>query len=360
LLTKEAIGGKKQVAAPESIFYKFIILQAFPQEGPGTGPGVDPALVFAPFSLGYTQTDMSVTTPLDLFWTGQPRCIASALLQSENSAFLIDPGPGSTLETLREQLQAHGLRVTDLQGVLLTHIHLDHAGATGQLVQEHPELQIYVHERGAPHMVDPANLMNSAGRLYGAEMNRLFGNFLPVPKDNLRVLRGGETLSLGSFDIQVLYTPGHASHHVTYFDPAGKVAFVGDTAGICVEGHPFILPATPPPDIDLDAWAASLHAIEQLQPQRLFLTHFGFADQPIRHLATYKERLQHWANLSAEILSRIPEETRAMQAFARTVSEEAAAYLSPVELSHYLFNGALNLSWLGLARYQRKRQEGKA
>ena len=303
---------------------------------------------------------MSSCALLDLNWIGQSQCIATALLRSDNFNVLIDPGPGSTLNTLRERLESHRLRVADLNAILLTHIHLDHAGATGALVRENPALQVHVHARGAAHMIDPAKLLDSAGRLYGQEMQKLFGDFLPVPENNLRILQGGETLSLGSRELRVLYTPGHASHHVTYFDPTERVAYVGDTAGISMEGHPFILPATPPPDINLELWYASLDAIAQLRPRRLFLTHFGYSDQPERHLNAYRERLQHWGKLTAEILSRGQEQSEAILAFSRAVAAEAAEFLSPAQLSHYVFNGALQLSWLGLERYHRKRAEAMA
>lgn len=308
----------------------------------------------------YTLSPMAAAiTTLDVNWTGQPRCIASALLRSDNFAALVDPGPGSTLATLCEQLAAHQLRVANLQAIFLTHIHLDHAGATGALVQENPALQVYVHTRGAPHMKNPAKLLSSANRLYGQEMQTLFGDFLPVPEVNLRILEGGETIPIGSRELRVLYTPGHASHHVTYYDATERVAFVGDTAGICMQGNRFILPATPPPDISLELWTASLDAIAQLHPRRLFLTHFGFSDQPERHLENYRQRLFQWGSLTAEILSRTKDQTEAVREFARAVAAEAAELLTPAELSHYVFNGALQLSWLGLARYHQKRAEAK-
>lgn len=295
------------------------------------------------------------TLPLDLVWAGYPRSIASALLRSDGFNALVDPGPASTLATLREQLGRHGLRVSDLNAVLLTHIHLDHAGATGSLVQGNPRLQVFVHSRGAPHMADPSKLLNSASRLYGDEMQHLYGEFLPVPQANLHVLEGGELLPLGSRQLQVLYTPGHASHHVTYFDPAESIAFVGDTAGISIEGHPFVLPATPPPDISLELWDASLNAIAQLHAQRLFLTHFSFSNNPERHIADYREILHRWSDLVSRLLSTSSDETESMRAFAREVGADAAQSLSPEEISHYFFNGALHLSWQGLARYHRKR-----
>ena len=302
---------------------------------------------------------MAAIAPLDLHWTGKSQCIASALIRSEGFAGLVDPGPGSTIDTLREQLAAHRLRVADLNAILLTHIHLDHAGATGALVRENPALRVYVHRRGAPHMVDPAKLLASAERLYGQEMRPLFGDFLPVPEGNLYILEGDETILLGERQIRVLYTPGHASHHVTYYDPTERVAFVGDTAGICIEGNRFVLPATPPPDISLELWATSLEAIEQLHPRRMFLTHFGFSDHAERHLTAYRERLIQWAKLCGEILTRGNDQHDAVRDFARAVAAEAAEFLKPEELSLYVFNGALQLSWLGLVRYQQKRLEGR-
>ena len=204
---------------------------------------------------------MTLAIPLDLSWAGHPRSIAAALLRCGDFLALVDPGPSSTIPDLREQLRVHGLHIGDLDALLLTHIHLDHAGATGSLVRENPHLQVYVHSRGAPHMVDPCKLLASARRLYGDTMQRLYGEFVPVPQSNLRILEGGETLSCGSRELLVLYTPGHAAHHVTYFDDSEGIAFVGDTAGIAIDGHPYILPATPPPDINLELWNTSLDAI---------------------------------------------------------------------------------------------------
>jgi len=300
---------------------------------------------------------MAAITTLDLNWRGEPRCIATALVRSENFAGLVDPGPGTTLGTLRELLAAQQLRVLDLQAIFLTHIHLDHAAATGALVRENPALQVYVHSRGASHMIDPTKLLSSAERLYGEQMQGLFGDFLPVPEANLRILEGGETLPIGSRELRVLYTPGHASHHVTYYDATERVAFVGDTAGICMEGNRYILPATPPPDISLELWSTSLDLITQLHPRRLFLTHFGFSDRPDRHIQAYRERLKHWGTLTADILARAKDQTEAVREFARAVAAEAAEFLTPSELSHYLFNGALQLSFLGMARYHKKRAE---
>jgi len=297
---------------------------------------------------------------IDLHWGGRSRAIASALLRSPGFAALIDPGPASTLETLRQQLERQGLRIPDLNAILLTHIHLDHAAATGALVRENPRLTVYVHERGAAHMMDPGKLLDSASRLYGQDLQRLFGEFLSVPPENLRALSGGETISLGSRKLHVLYTPGHASHHVTYFDPVDSTAFVGDTTGISIDGNPFVLPVTPPPDISIELWDASLDAIAGLHPKRLFLTHFSFSDNPGAHIESYRRRLHRWHNISAKLFESNVDDSVAMHRFSKEVAAEAAQFLSPEDLGHYLYNGALGLSWLGLARYHRKRAEASA
>lgn len=300
---------------------------------------------------------MPSITAIDLNWAGHSRSIASALLRFENHFALIDPGPASTIDTLRHELEQRGITISDLSAILLTHIHLDHAAATGALVRENPRLKVYVHQRGVDHLIDPTKLLKSASRLYGDDMERMFGVFLPVPSANIHALEGGEIINLGSRALQVLYTPGHASHHVTYFDPIDLIAFVGDTTGISIEGHPYILPATPPPDIYIEEWDASLDAIAALRPRRLFLTHFSFSDNPAEHIAGYRQRLHHWSDVSGRLLAGNMDESAAMHRFAQEIAAEAAQFLSPDQLSEYLFNGALNLSWLGLARYHRKKAE---
>src|SRR5215472_15466063 len=174
---------------------------------------------------------MTTYTAIDLNWTGRPNSIASMLVESSGARAIIDPGPQSTMETLRSALRQRGHEFKTLNFVLLTHIHLDHAGATGVLVRENPDLKVYVHEFGAMHMTDPSRLLASAGRLYGADLTTLYGEVLPVPEKNLLSLDGGERLRIGETELHVHYTPGHASHHVTYWDPASRIAFVGDTAG---------------------------------------------------------------------------------------------------------------------------------
>jgi len=297
---------------------------------------------------------------LDTMWTGRPQAVACALLTSSGHHALIDPGPASTVDHLRHRLQEHGLAVVDLDAILLTHIHLDHAGATGALVRENPRLAVYVHSRGAPHVLDPAKLLASAGRLWGEELPRLFGDTLPVPAESLRILEGGEKLNFGERELSVAYTPGHASHHVSYFDENDGTAFVGDTAGIRIANGPFILPATPPPDISLELWDESFAAILARRPARLFLTHYGVAENPPEHLAEFRERLHRWAGLAEESLRQGADGVSAAEHFIAAARAELASAVSQGEVEHYAATAGLDLSFLGLARYLRKRSEASA
>lgn len=303
---------------------------------------------------------MSEITILDTNWVGRPHSVAAALLQSENHRAIVDPGPESTYAMLRERLQARGLSVSQLDAVLLTHIHLDHAGATGSLVRDNPRLAVYVHTLGAPHMIDPSRLLASAARLWPDNLHQLFGDTLPVPKENLRLLEGGETLTLGTRKLEVAYTPGHASHHVSYFDAAESVAFVGDTTGIRIDNGPYILPATPPPDISLEIWEKSFATILARRPTRLFLTHFGYADKPAEHIDQFRARLHHWAEIAADVLRSASSEAEAKQNFVARAQAEMQERLGPEEADHHAFTAGLDLSFLGLARYLRKRAEASA
>ena len=297
---------------------------------------------------------------LDTNWVGHPHSVAAALLESDGHRAIIDPGPASTFPTLRERLQSRGLSVAQLNAILLTHIHLDHAGATGSLVRENPRLAVYVHELGAPHMIDPAKLLASAARLWPDTLHQLFGETLPVPQENIRILEGGETLTLGARKIDVLYTPGHASHHVSYLDAGEGIAFVGDTTGIRIDNRAFILPATPPPDISLEIWEDSFAAILSRRPSRLFLTHYGYAEDPAAHIAEFRRRLHHWAELAAEILQSSSSESAAKESFAARARAEMVERLGSAEAEHYAFTAGLDLSFLGLSRYLRKRAQATA
>lgn len=302
------------------------------------------------------------TELIDVEYLGHPQGIASCLLESDGQMALVDPGPSTSLPMLREKLRKQGVELTDLNALLLTHIHLDHAGATGTLLHENPRLRVYVHESGAHHLADPSKLLASATRLYGGAMDRLFGEFLPVPAEHIESLRGGEEIRIGSRRFSVLYTPGHASHHVTYFEEAAGHAFVGDTSGIRIEGHSFVLPVTPPPDIDIERWHESMDLILSRNPSRLFLTHFGWSENPAEHFDELRERLTRWAAHIRDGLDpagSVDVETDKLRAkeFSGWAAGELSRSLTTEQSRRYVSTGGLDLSWLGLARYWRKRRD---
>ena len=295
----------------------------------------------------------------DLMFLGQPRVIAAAVLENAGGAALVDPGPSTCLDTLRSALRGRGIAPADLRTILLTHIHLDHAGATGTLVRENPDVQVCVHERGAPHLVDPDKLLSSAARLYGDDMDRLWGEFLPVPEGNLRVLTGGERLAVGDRELEVAYTPGHASHHVSFFDRSSGVAFVGDTAGVRVGPERFALPPTPPPDIDLDAWKASIRQIEAWRADTLFITHFGPHEDAAEQLASLTEHLDGLAATARAVIEGdAPADERADR-FVADTRRYLRRYMPEETAALYDMAAPFSMCWLGLARYWKKQGVGE-
>ena len=299
-------------------------------------------------------------TYTDLMHRGHARVIATAVIQSPGGVALVDPGPSSCLETLRRALADHGIAVSDLRALLLTHIHLDHAGATGSLVKENPEIAVYVHERGAPHMIDPATLLASATRLYGDAMDALWGEFLPVPEANVRSLSGGERIAVADRELEVAYTPGHASHHVSYFDRASGIAFVGDAAGVRTGRALFVLPPTPPPDIDIEVWGESVELIRRWQAATLFVTHFGPHEDPPAQLDALLQHLDAMKELARKSLEVDGSDEARTTAFVDDMRIYLQRHLPANEADLYGHAAPLDLCWLGLARYWRKRGVGVA
>jgi glyoxylase-like metal-dependent hydrolase (beta-lactamase superfamily II) len=291
---------------------------------------------------------------IDLEFLGRRHAIATGVVQSAGSVALIDPGPTTCLPVLERELDRGGIRLSDVTDIVLTHIHLDHAGATGTLVERHPALRVHVHERGAPHLIDPAKLLDSATRLYGDAMERLWGSVRPVASANVHPLRGGETLVVGGREFVVAYTPGHASHHVSYFDRASGVAFVGDTAGVSVDGG-YVLPPTPPPDIDLALWAASIDIIERWSPSTLFLTHFGAVTGVHLHLNALRANLTTVAALVKDTLDGEGTDAERRARFVDQLRLELRRQMTETQAMSYEAATPLDLMWLGLARYWRKK-----
>jgi glyoxylase-like metal-dependent hydrolase (beta-lactamase superfamily II) len=280
--------------------------------------------------------------PLDLVHRGAERVIGSYLLETADGPALFDCGPASCVPRLKERLRERGLELSDLRHLLLSHIHLDHAGAAGVLVREHPALQVHVSEIGAPHLIDPARLERSARRLYGAEFDSLWGELAPVPEANVYTT-GAQVVGLDCFP-----SPGHASHHVCFLDGDGTL-YAGDAAGVRIQPSRSVLPPTPPPETDVEAWNSTIDEIERRRPARLALVHFGGAEDPPRHLAELRRRLEEW---SERVRGGADE-----GAFVSAAEEELAERGEPAGL----YEQAMPFwqSYAGLERYWEKRREGE-
>ena len=252
---------------------------------------------------------------------------------------IVDPGPESTMDTLLDALGDEQPRA-----LLLTHIHFDHAGAAGALVREWPDLEVWVHERGARHLADPTRLVASAKRLYGDDFDRLWGEVVPIPEKNLRVLRGGE--SRDGWD--VAYTPGHASHHVSYRHADSGWVFAGDTAGVRLPPGELLLAPTPPPEFDLEAWRSSIDTIEAWEPQTLAITHFGDYRDVAEHLDRLREALARWSELAARTDG---------DSFAAALRAELDATLDAQDAVSFAQAMPPEDQWLGIDRYLTRRRE---
>ncbi len=270
---------------------------------------------------------------IDVMHLGRDRVIGANELPG---GLIVDPGPTTGLEALLAGL------TSEPRALLLTHIHLDHAGASGVLVRRFPHLKVHVHENGARHMADPGKLLTSAARLYGDDMDRLWGEFAPVPEENLVVLgEAGETEGL-----RYAHVPGHASHHVAYLDESTGDAYTGDTAGVRIPPSGVTVAPTPPPDIDVEAWLGSIKLIESWCPQRVVLTHFG-PFPAAEQLEATREALaaaSEWARGGREAEFMAARE-RTLAGEPEDVRERADQAVPPDQ------------AWMGLERYWRKRRE---
>jgi glyoxylase-like metal-dependent hydrolase (beta-lactamase superfamily II) len=270
---------------------------------------------------------------IDLHFLGLEKEIGVYLFDTAEGPALFDCGPASTLEHLRAGLAGHGLEVSDVRHLLLSHIHLDHAGATGELVREHPGLTVWVSPIGVPHLVDPSRLVSSACRLF-PNFDELWGPVTPVPEANLR-LAEGDVLGWEAFP-----TPGHASHHVSYGRDGTLLA--GDATGVRILPSDYVQPVAPPPDIDLEAWLHSVEEIERRRPERLALIHFGVVTDVSTHLDLFRTALERWSGWVREGMTQ--------DEFVAAVSADAGE-----EAERYSAVFSFAMSYLGLKRYYEKR-----
>lgn len=294
------------------------------------------------------------TWQADVRFRGRSRLIACAVLETDAGLILIDPGPTSTLKTLESALTPlGGLRAVN--DVVLTHIHLDHAGCVGQLAANLPKVTIHVHPIGARHLINPERLIRSATRIYKERMGPLWGAILPVPANQVCAIADDTRLQIGGRVLRACYTPGHASHHIVWFDDAAGVVFAGDSAGMRIEGADHIIPVAPPPDIDLVAWEATLLKLEAENPKRLFLTHFGMIRDVKEHLHRMRERLRAWSDAVRRSLDNDYESDAARAAvFHKSEMTLMNASVDIADQEPYGYMGQPRESWYGLARYWRK------
>lgn len=294
---------------------------------------------------------------IDTGHAGMPRTVGVYLqMLPDGRSLLIEAGPGSTVAAVQEGLHACGVGPDELAGIVLTHIHLDHAGGAGALARW-ARAPVWVHPAGRRHLADPSRLMASAARIYGDEMERLWGEMLPVPEEDLRTLDDGDELRLGGRRYRVLHTPGHARHHLSLLGEAGEL-FAGDAAGIRLPGFDLIRPALPPPETDLEAAETSCRRMAEADPDRLMLTHFGPVDDPQAHLAAVPVRNRLWAE---EVRHGMragedePDLVRRMEALEdQELQREGVGGDAHV---HYKASSDATMTVMGLARYWRKRDE---
>jgi glyoxylase-like metal-dependent hydrolase (beta-lactamase superfamily II) len=302
---------------------------------------------------------MKIVT-IDLDFMDREQVIASFLLLAEDgtSATLVETGPTTCLDRLTAGLKEHGVSHEDVQQVFLTHIHLDHAGASGHLSELLPNATFYVHEVGYPHLVDPSKLVKSAARIYGESMDELWGEARPVPEDRIVMLKeGGETEAARG--VLVAHdTPGHAYHHLAYLEPDSGVLFTGDVAGIRLPGQSYIRPPTPPPEIDVEAWARSINHIREINPASLWPTHFGSYEDVGRHLSELEQRLQDWLLfIEGQMDDGADREEISEELKVKGDAEMLAEGADPAQSERYDMAGSYPMLTDGLMRYAIRRRE---
>ena len=290
---------------------------------------------------------------VDLNWNGLPGQVASYILDDGGALAVVETGPTSTLPAVLDAIRALGREPAEVTHLLVTHVHLDHAGGAGALLQHTPHARVYVHPLGALHLEYPSRLVASARQLYGDRMDALWGDIVPVPRDRLVVLKDGDEVAIGERRLRAVETPGHASHHHAYHDPDARLVFTGDVGGIRLKRMPYVYAPTPPPDIDLDAWQESIRRLRALEPELLLLTHFGGVIDPAWHLDDLSARLHAWAAWT-EGQARAGAGSRAMAAslaeraeadILAAVGSEAAAKDYEVAVPYSMMAAGLERWW---------------
>ncbi len=293
---------------------------------------------------------------ISLPFLGEHEIVGSYLLARENELAIIDPGPASTVEALLASIREVGFDPQEVTHILDTHIHLDHAGATGTLVRLMPQAQVYAHSKGTPHLIDPSKVVASASRIYGERMQMLWGEIEATPTERVHMIEGGDILKIAGRRLEVHYTPGHAVHHVIFFDAHSGELFAGDVAGVRLPGVDYVRPPTPPPDLDLEAWSDSISLVRSLRPDVLYIGHFGAVKDVGQHFGRLREKLHSWGDFvldgmrngkdEAEIIAMLIEKTQPeLQRVAR----------DPHALQRYEIAANYPMTVQGYMRYWKKK-----
>lgn len=296
------------------------------------------------------------TFGIDLLYADE-RFVSSAYLLVDDEPALVETGATPSIPYLVAGVEAAGLTMNDVRHLVVTHIHLDHSGAVGVLMERYPHLRVWVHPRGARHLADPSRLMSSAARVFGDQLEPLFGRVVPAPADRIHPLEDGETVRLGRRTLQAMETPGHASHHHAYWEADRGWVYCGDVAGIHLPGTDHVVPPTPPPDIDVERWKASLQKIRAVNPTRLLYTHFGWTDQAAHWLGEVERHLEERAHWVRDRLAEGVDVESLIAAFHRHFDEPVAARLGADNARRYHLAADAEMNVRGLVRYWQTRSD---
>ncbi|EFH86459.1 MBL fold metallo-hydrolase [Ktedonobacter racemifer] len=304
-------------------------------------------------------TEVTQLTPgiwqISLPFQGETDIIGSYLLAGSDEIALIDPGPGSTSEALLEGVRQAGFDPARVTHILATHIHLDHTGGVGKLLASMPQARVFVHSKGAQHLIDPGKLISSSERIYGERMQELWGEILPVPQEKVQVIEGGDVLNIAGRRLEVHYTPGHAIHHVIFFDVHSGDLFAGDVAGVRLPGITYGRPPTPPPDLDIEAWSSSIDTLKKLRPDVIYLAHFGPVRNLAPHLESIRAKLFNWGDLVLRAMRENKSEAEIIELFiAETRPELQRLSNDPRTLERYEIASNYPMTVQGYMRYWRK------
>ncbi|HEV2656832.1 MAG TPA: MBL fold metallo-hydrolase [Ktedonobacteraceae bacterium] len=295
---------------------------------------------------------------ISLPFQGESGIVGSYLIAGETEIALIDPGPGSMLEEQLAAIREAGFDPADVTHLVLTHIHLDHAGMTGSLLHSMPHANVYVHSKGAPHLIDTSKVVASASRIYGGRMKELWGKIESVPEERIRIVEGGDILTIANRRLEVHYTPGHAVHHVVFFDVHSGELFAGDAAGVRLQGIDYIRPPTPPPDLDVEAWSDSIDTLKRLRPDVLYIAHFGPTRNVTQHLERLRAQLFAWGDFVLGEMRKGKEEAEIIELLiARTQPELQRVTSDPLALKRYEIATNYAMTVQGYMRYWKKHPE---